>query len=174
MLIFLSMLESDNDRELFAALYNQYGSAMLRVAKRYFPDDGYTAEDVVQNAWVRVVNNFQRISSLPSNKYGAFLVVIVKNEAITILRRKKQELPFEDAIIGNDDRFAENDERSIIEVIQSMPDTYRAVLEMRFIEERSTREISKALALTETAVNVRIHRGRTILIKKLREEGYIK
>ena len=90
------------------------------------------------------------------------------------MRRKKQELPFEDAIIGNDDRFAENDERSIIEVIQSMPDTYRAVLEMRFIEERSTREISKALALTETAVNVRIHRGRTILIKKLREEGYIK
>ena len=82
------------------------------------------------------------------------------------MRRKKQELPFEDAIIGNDDRFAENDERSIIEVIQSMPDTYRAVLEMRFIEERSTREISKALALTETAVNVRIHRGRTILIKK--------
>ena len=152
MLIFLSMLESDNDRELFAALYNQYGSAMLRVAKRYFPDDGYTAEDVVQNAWVRVVNNFQRISSLPSNKYGAYLVVIVKNEAITILRRKKQELPFEDAIIGNDDRFAENDERSIIEVIQSMPDTYRAVLEMRFIEERSTREISKALSN-----NIEIH-----------------
>ena len=83
------------------------------------------------------------------------------------MRRKKQELPFEDAIIGNDDRFAENDERSIIEVIQSMPDTYRAVLEMRFIEERSTREISKALALTETAVNVRIHRGRTILINVL-------
>lgn len=90
MLIFLSMLESDNDRELFAALYNQYGSAMLRVAKRYFPDDGYTAEDVVQNAWVRVVNNFHRISSLPSNKYGAYLVVIVKNEAITILRRKSR------------------------------------------------------------------------------------
>ena len=53
MLIFLSMLESDEERRLFTDLYNQYGNMMLHVAKRYFPKDMYAAEDVVQNAWVR-------------------------------------------------------------------------------------------------------------------------
>ena len=45
---------------------------------------------------------------------------------------------------------------------------------MRFVEERSTKEIAKALSLKETTVDVRIHRGRALLIRKLREEGYIK
>lgn len=54
MLIFLSMLESDEERRLFTDLYNQYGNMMLHVAKRYFPKDMYAAEDVVQNAWIRV------------------------------------------------------------------------------------------------------------------------
>ena len=39
MLIFLSMLESDEERRLFTDLYNQYGNMMLHVAKRYFPKD---------------------------------------------------------------------------------------------------------------------------------------
>lgn len=56
MLIFLSMLESDEERRLFTDLYNQYGNMMLHVAKRYFPKDMYAAEDVVQNAWIRVVD----------------------------------------------------------------------------------------------------------------------
>ena len=54
MLIFLSMLESDEERRLFTDLYNQYGNMMLHVAKRYFPKDMYAAEDVVQNAWIRL------------------------------------------------------------------------------------------------------------------------
>ena len=54
MLVFLSILETDEDRDVFVELYNEYGNAMLRVAKRYFPDDASAAEDAVQNAWVRV------------------------------------------------------------------------------------------------------------------------
>ena len=72
MLIFLSMLESDEERRLFTDLYNQYGNMMLHVAKRYFPKDMYAAEDVVQNAWIRVVDHFQKIQAVPSKKRGAY------------------------------------------------------------------------------------------------------
>ena len=51
-----------------------------------------------------------------------------------------------------------------------MPEIYRAVIEMRFVEELSTKEIAAALGLKETTVNVRIHRGRALLMKKLRDE----
>lgn len=170
MLIFLSMLESDAERQLFLELYNQYGNAMLRVAQRYFPKSQQDAEDAVQNAWLKAVQNFSKILEVSCKKRGAYLVIIVRNEAITILRKRKKELPLEDAFADETAAFGDGDEKTIIEMIQTMPEIFRAVLEMRFVEERSTKEIAKALNLKETTVNTRIHRGRAILIKKLREE----
>ena len=172
MIIFLSMLETEEERNLFMELYRQYGDVMLRVAKKYFPKDRYTAEDAVQNAWMRVVDNFSKIYAVPSKKRGAYLVIIVKNESISILRRDKQEIPLEDDFVGDFTDVFDGSARSIIELIRTMPATYRAVLEMRFVEECSTKEIEKALSLKETTVDVRIHRGRALLVKKLREEGY--
>ena len=173
LLIFLSMLESDEEKEIFINLYHQYGNAMLRIAKQYFPNDWHAAEDVVQNAWIHVIDHFQKILAVPSKKRGAYLVIIAKNEAITILRKDKRELSFDDTTVGSYDDLETDNVKSVIEVIHSMPATYRAVLEMKFVEEYTTKEISKRLGLTENAVNVRIHRGRTMLIKKLREEGVL-
>ena len=100
MLVFLSILETDEDRDVLVELYNEYGNAMLRVAKRYFPDDANAAEDAVQNAWVRVAENFKKILDVPCKKRGAYLVIIVKNEAITILRKRRKELPIDDNFLG--------------------------------------------------------------------------
>lgn len=174
MLIFLSILESDEERNLFTELYNQYGNTMLQVAERYFPKDMYAAEDVVQNAWIRIVEHFQKIQAVPSKKRGAYIVVIVKNEAITELRKRKPELQFDENLVKEYIDLENDSTMSIIDTIRAMPDIYRTVLEMRFVEERSTKEIAKALSLKETTVDVRIHRGRALLIKKLKEEGIIR
>ena len=64
------MLESDEERRLFTDLYNQYGNMMLHVAKRYFPKDMYAAEDVVQNAWIRVVDHFRKFKLYRVRKEG--------------------------------------------------------------------------------------------------------
>ena len=57
----------------------------------------YAAEDVVQNAWIRVVDHFQEKFKLYRvRKEGAYLVVIVRNEAITALRKQKPELQFDE------------------------------------------------------------------------------
>ena len=59
-----------------------------------------------------------------------------------------------------------------VELIRSMPETYRQVLELKLVEERSTGEIAHATGLSETAVNSRFLRGRALLREKLRDEGY--
>lgn len=173
MLIFLSMLETDEERQIFLRLYNRYGDAMLRVARRYFPGDEHMAEDAVQNAWLRVVEKFSNVCSVPCKKRGAYLVVIVKNESISILRKNRKERPLDEAFAEDPVDETEYAGEPVVEIIRKMPATYRAVLEMRFVEERSTREIAKALQLTEPTVNTRIHRGRTLLMEKLKEEGYV-
>jgi len=173
LLVFLSILETDEDRNILVDLYNRYGNAMIRVARRYFPDDMTAAEDAVQNAWVRVAENFEKILGVPCKKRGAYLVIIVKNEAITILRKRRKEIPIDDNFSSYNDDPESNNVTDVIEIIRKMPETYRSILEMRFVEERSTKEIAAALSLKETTVNVRIHRGRALLMKKLREEGYV-
>lgn len=172
MLIFLSMLETDIERQQFLELYEQYGNAMLLVARRFFGQDYGLAEDAVQNAWAKVVENFSKIQSVPCKKRGAYLVIIVKNEAISMIRKQKKEIPLDEAIVGTEIDM-ENSTRPIFEMIHEMPELYRAVLEMRFVEECSTREIAKRLNLKESTVNTRIHRGRILLMKKLEEEGYV-
>lgn len=173
MLIFLSILETDEERSIFTELYNKYGNAMFRVAMQYFPDDTNSAEDAVQNAWVRVVENFNKILDVPCKKRGSYLVIIVRNESVTLIRNRRQEVPIDDDFVDYNGDPTSSDVSNVIEIIQGMPEIYRSILEMRFVEERSTKDIAAALSLKETTVDVRIHRGRTMLMKKLREEGYV-
>lgn len=171
MLIYLSILETDVNRQIFLNLYHKYGNSMLRVAQRYFPNDTSAAEDAVQNAWLKVVQSFSKVKDVSCKKRGAYLVVIVKNESISLLRKRRQELPFEEALANEGTEI--NHTGSVIEVIHKLPETYRAVLELRFVEECTSREIAQKLNLTEAAVDTRIHRGRAMLIEKLRGEGYV-
>ena len=170
--MYLAMLESEGDRHEFIELYNLYSNPMLLVAKKILGQDHSAAEDAVQNAWIKVIENFSKIQAVPCKKRGAYLVIIVKNEAISILRKRQKELPLNETIIG-EEAIIENSSQPILEIIHKMPQVYRAVLEMRFIEECSTREIANRLHLKESTVNTRIHRGRLLLIKKLKEEGYM-
>ena len=58
LLFLLSTLSDEFNRRALYDLYTQYQDAMLRVARRYFPNDTDAAEDTVQSAWLRVVENF--------------------------------------------------------------------------------------------------------------------
>lgn len=169
--IYLAMLDSEEDRHEFLELYNLYSNSMLLVARKIFGQDYNAAEDAVQNAWMKVVENFSKIQAVPCKKRGAYLVIIVKNEAISMIRKQQKELPLDETIIGQEAAI-ENSTQPILKIIHEMPQVYRAVLEMRFVEECSTREIANRLHLKESTVNTRIHRGRLLLIEKLEEEGY--
>lgn len=90
LLIYLSVLETDHEKHEFMALYAEYHAVMLRVAKKYFPVDQMAREDAVQNAWIKIVKNFQKIMAIECKKRGSYCVIIVKNECISILRKTKR------------------------------------------------------------------------------------
>ena len=60
----------------------------------------------------------------------------------------------------------------LVELIRSMPDTYREVLELRCVLEWSNKDIARRLSLSENAVAVRLMRGKALLQNKLEQEGY--
>lgn len=58
-----------------------------------------------------------------------------------------------------------------MELFARLPDTYRAVLEMKYLLGYSYKEISIRLGISETAVNTRASRGRALLRKYMEQEG---
>ncbi len=51
-----------------------------------------------------------------------------------------------------------------LEALKKLPDTYREVLVMRYVDQLSPKEIGDAIGESENAVSVRVHRG----LKKLK------
>lgn len=173
MLIYLSVLETDHEKHEFMALYAEYHAVMLRVAKKYFPTDQMAREDAVQNAWMKIVKSFQKISAIECKKRGVYCVIIVKNECISILRKNKAAISLDELPLATSDELKGDSFASITQLIHEMPEKYRTVLELRFIEEWSTREIARQLSVPEATISTRIFRGRKLLIDRLREEGLV-
>ncbi len=47
------------------------------------------------------------------------------------------------------------------------------MLELKLVEELSNREIARCLRIRESTVSSRVMRGRAMLQKRLREEGFL-
>lgn len=170
LLLYLSLLESPQQQEALQTIYQKHYPAMMSTAQRYFPEDRTAAEDVVHNSFLRIIQNYSAISQVPQEKLPTYILIIVKNEAIDMQRKQKRVTFLEDwTPVEAPDSGSEAD---VLTVIRSMPETYRAILELRFVLGLGYQEIADRTGLSLSAVTGRISRGRKLLIEKLKEEGY--
>lgn len=77
------------------ALYEENHAAMERAAMSILRDQ-QDAEDAMQNALCQMGQAFEKIYEIPCDRLPFWCVCIVKNEAISILRRRHKVLPLED------------------------------------------------------------------------------
>ena len=171
--LYMSLLEDERDKDRFRRLYDKHYNKMMQVAKRYFPGD-QAAEDAVHESFLKIIENFSKISEISCEELEPYIVTIVKNASIDMLRRQKRLVLTEDwapyerpAETSPEDGYGR-----LVALIRAMPETYRAALELRFIHEMEHREIARVLGISETAAMNRVSRGRKLLIEKLKEEGY--
>ena len=59
-----------------------------------------------------------------------------------------------------------------MQLVCALPENYRRILELKLVEERSNKEIARAMGLNESTVASRILRGKTMLRQQLEKEGY--
>lgn len=111
------------------------------------------------------IHHFDEISEIPCKKLGFWIISIVKNEALMILRRKQKELPQEDWDTFSADVSNPTSYNELVRLFSQLPTTYRAALEMRLINGYSGKEIAQHLGISESAVNTRISRGRARFVK---------
>src|SRR3954449_3036758 len=96
----------EGDEMAFAELIDRYGALMLRVAQMYVRDRA-SAEEVVQETWLAVLNGIDRFEERSSLK--TWLFRILTNRAKTRGQRDGRMIPFS-ALAGE---AAESDEPSV-------------------------------------------------------------
>ena len=67
MLIYLSMIELDEDKNKLEQLYTTYKQTMFYSANRILKDE-YLAEDVVHQAFLRIIDNLDKINEIKCHK----------------------------------------------------------------------------------------------------------
>lgn len=172
-LFLLLLLSGPGDtaaRERFLRLYLRGRAAAFRAAMALLGDRSL-AEEALQTGCLKALENFLKD---PREKTEGWLVMIVRNTAIDMLRARRDHLPLEDWTPPAAPETAESGAafRQMLDAIRGLPENYREAVWRRCVLEQNVSEIAAALGLSESAAANRISRGRTLLIRKLEEEGY--
>ena len=175
MLIYLSLLDSEEEISKFELIYNTYKKQMYYTANNILKDS-HLAEDAVHNAFLRIINNLEKIEDINSYKTKGLIVIIVKNVSIDIYRKNKKERDntiFIDDLddINGYDEINKNDLGDLEIAISKLPENYKQVFLLKFSHELTDNEISEILDIKPDNVRKRISRGREKLKNIFKENG---
>ena len=169
--ICLAMLETEQDQQRFTRLFEAHEKKIYAVALRVLGDPN-RAEDAAQQTWLKLVQNWERISALPWGETEGYVVTVVKNCALDILRAERRTTAFPEDWDPPAREERQDEYDYLVSLIRALPEGYRRVLELKCVEEWSNREIARRLGIKESTVAVRILRGRAMLKERLEKEGY--
>ena len=152
------MLTSDEVREAV----DEYGDMLYRLCLVMLRNTA-DAEDAVQETYIKYM-----LSSPPFNDdehEKAWLITVAANKCRDMLRFRKRHAADSDDILR--DRAAETESRGVLEALLEVPEKYRIVLTLHYIEGYKVDEIAKMLGKTPSAVKMRLAKGRELLKEKL-------
>ena len=152
------------DRDaLVAQLFEQEGAALVRMA-RLFTDDRNAAEDLVQEAFIRLHKSAHRIRS--PDKAAPYLRSIVINLARDNNRRGLVSLRHQEAVPAGtateapEDRLVlDEEQRLLLDRVRALSSRQRDCILLRFYLELSEREIADVLRISPNSVKTHCRRG---------------
>lgn len=165
MLIYLSMIENENDILKFEDLYSRYKQLMFYIANQILSDE-YLSEDAVHISFIKIAKNINKINDIDSNKTKSFITLLTKRTSIDIYRKNKKENTisletcYSDINLESSSNFIEGSDTLIIESISKLPETYKEVFILKYRHDLTNKEISKILNISKDSVEKRIQRGR--------------
>ena len=172
LICYLQILDTPDEKIRFEQIYLKYRSLMYHVADSVL-HNRQDAEDAVHNAFLQIIKHFKRLQNTPVQNLTPLVTVIVRNEAISLHRKRRSEVPLEAWDDLSETSEAVADYHTLVDSFTRLPQTYRAVMEMKLLLGYSDGEIASRLGLSKTAVSTRISRGRQLLRNIVEQEGFL-
>ena len=170
------------DKQAFALLVDQNSDPIYRLALKMTgnPQD---AEDVLQETFIKAYNHIGSFEG--RSKISTWLYQIAANEALMLLRKRKDGLVNIDEGVDTDDGevmpiqivdwcclpekelLSAESRDHLWEAAMNLSDSTRAAFLLRDVEGLSTKEAAEALDISESALKVRLMRARMELREAL-------
>jgi RNA polymerase sigma-70 factor (sigma-E family) len=156
-------------------LYNREAVSLVRLA-RLFTDDRTGAEDIVQEAFIRLYHSAPRIKDI--DKSAAYLRSIVLNLARDQNRRGLLSLRHQDSMTDRrtpdtpDDQVVRTESQAeVIDALNTLSPRQRDCLVLRFYMDLTERQIATTLAISPNSVKTHCQRGMAALATVLGGDG---
>jgi RNA polymerase sigma-70 factor (ECF subfamily) len=159
----------DSIEEKFIQACDANADALFRYSL-FKVSDRDLAKDLVQETFLRAWNHVAQGGSV--DNFKAFFYRVLGNIIIDQYRKKKAisldsltDTGF-DIKVDEGGRIADMiDGKMALEVIGQIPEKYREVIFMKYVQDMTNQEIAEFLKETENSISVKLHRG----IKKIKE-----
>ena len=170
------ILETQEER--FLKAFDEYNDALfrhafLRISNREKAVD--LVHDTFTKVWAYLRGGYE------VDNFRPFLYKVLNNLIIDEYRRRKESsldalFEMEGVDEGSFSELSEStveglaatiDGKKAFELLEEMPDQYKEVIILRFVDQLGPREISELIEESENVVSVRIHRGLKMLRQKI-------
>lgn len=169
--------------DIFGPLVNRYWRRLFLFAKRTSFFSNEDIEDILQETFLKIYKSLNDFDS--SLSFSTWAYHICRNTIIDAIRRKQARpktvyMDETDAVNLFRDatdmaRHLESKERyeTVVSIIQSLPEKYREVLVLRFLEEKNYEEIMDIVEKPKGTVASLVNRGRKLLMDEARQKGLL-
>ena len=163
---------ADRDEKRLAELYWRHAGEALRLAL-LLTSDQHAAEDIVQDAFVRLFGRFRELRS--PDAFETYLRRTVVNLSRDRFRRLRSERNYAAQRANSSSRqtgvASQIEDREVIRhALQSLPHRQRAALILRFYADLSEYETAEVLQCSVAAVKSLVSRATATLREQMRGE----
>lgn len=152
------MLTSEDIREAV----DEYGDMLYRLCLVMLRNTA-DAEDAVQETFIKYM-----LSSPPFNDSEhekAWLITVASNKCRDMLRFRKRHITESEELLRNYPMDSES--HGVLEALTEIPEKFRIVLILHYIEGYKVDEIAEMLEKTASAIKMRLAKGRKLLKEKM-------
>lgn len=144
---------------------NKYGDLIFRTCLILLGNTE-DAQDAVQDTMIKYIRKAPKFQD--ENHEKAWLLKVSSNRCKDIIRYRMNHSKFDVEIL---EQFSdESEDTGILEALMQIPEKYRLVLTLYYVDEYKIEEIAEIINRTASAVKMRLKKGRELLRKKYGEE----
>ena len=166
------------ENELISELFTKYNQMIFRIAFNYLRNSS-DAEDVVQEVFVKAMNDLENLLRIPPKERAFYFTVIAENVSKNVLKENKNHAAedidehYELASNHSLEKTVENkvmlDE--VCAALTELSDRDYGLIYLKIFRQLQPREIAVALGISEKNIYKYIERAQKRLAKILRERG---
>ena len=157
-------MENVSEKEI-ERIMDDYGNTLFRICLIML-GNSHDAEDAVQETLIKYLQKTPDLKDKEHEK--AWLIKVSSNKCKDMLRFRARHATIDIESIC--EFMQDSSDSGILEALMTLPEKFRIILVLYYVEQYKTDEISKMIGKSSSVVKMRLQKGRRLLKEIYRKE----